>query len=644
MNARRLRRFFLTTTLLGALSSAAHASVVFDGVAAGDASSTDAILWTRADNGGSATGLTAQVATDANFNTIVATPNGTTTAASDFTLKLDATGLAANTHYYYRFLAPGGVISPTGQFTTAPSANQKVDVKFGFSGDADGRFRPYPSVANIGSQNLNYFVFLGDTMYETASTGSPAVPVLTPQTTDPAALASALTSYNEKYLNNVVGVNPANGLPSATGQQGLQPLLAATGTYTLLDNHELGNQALQSGGAPPAGPFRTTDPSFDVNKTGSYNNKTAAFQTVEKSYLDYHPTRESIVGTPAGGYALNGPQVNAPSDPRSNGTPQLYFAQQWGANSIYIQTDDRSYRDIRLMTPTSPGANTTMDDLGPRADNPNRTMLGTTQLQWLENTLLQAQKDGVPWKFVAISSPIDQVGAPSATGRQPNGQPDGTQTPDGKSWWGGYRSEREQLLKFIADNHIDHVVFLTTDDHMARVTQLQYLTDPNDPNSKALVPDAFQVVAGPIGAGGPDGYTDHSFATLLTAANDRNASQLALGEPQLGLPADFPGLSNVFRDGDPNASASPSPVDFFSPDTFNYITLDIASDGLLTVDTWGIPSYQQNTFPQNAIDATRIFSFQIGSAAPVPEPGSLAILMAGLAGFAPFVCRRRGRA
>ena len=75
-----------------------------------------------------------------------------------------------------------------------------------------------------------------------------------------------------------------------------------------------------------------------------------------------------------------------------------------------------------------------------------------------------------------------------------------------------------------------------------------------------------------------------------------------------------------------------------------HITLDIASDGLLTVDAWGIPSYQQNTFPQDAMTAARIFSFQIGLAAPVPEPGSLAILMAGLAGFAPLFCRRRRRA
>jgi hypothetical protein len=105
------------------------------------------------------------------------------------------------------------------------------------------------------------------------------------------------------------------------------------------------------------------------------------------------------------------------------------------------------------------------------------------------------------------------------------------------------------------------------------------------------------------------------------------------------LPANFPGLQHVFRQGDPNAS--PSPVDFFSPDTFNYLTLDVAADGSLMVDVWGIPSYQQNTFPQDAMYAGLIFSFEIGLAAAVPEPGSLAILATGLAGAAPFLRRRR---
>jgi phosphodiesterase/alkaline phosphatase D-like protein len=603
-----LRRTLFALFILATLIPPARSEVVFAGVAAGDASSADAVLWTRADNGGSTTSLTAQVATDQGFANIVATLSGTTVSDSDFTLKLPASGLAANTRYYYRFVAPDGVVSPVGQFVTAPAPNQRAAVKFGFSGDADGRFRPYPSITTLAAQKLVFFVFLGDAMYETASTGSPAVPLITGETTDPTQLKEGLKAYNRKYFENMVGVDPATGQPSASGQQSLQPMLAATGSYTLLDNHELGNRSLQSGGAPPSAPPETTDPAFDVNATGSYDNKTPAFRTVEKAFLDFHPTRSSISGDPVKGYALSGPRVSAPADLRSDGTPQLYMAQQWGANCIYIQTDDRSYRDIRLAKPGNRGP---IDDVGRRADNPSRTMLGITQLQWLKNTLSQAQRDGIAWKFVAISSPIDQVGKSSATGRQPNGQPDRTQSPDGKSWWGSYRAERNELLKFIADNHIDHVVFLTTDDHMARVTQLQYLTDPANPDSKALVPGAFQLLAGPIGGGGPDGFTDHSFATIQTAAEERNASQIALGEPGLGLPANFPGLRNVFRQGDQNAAASPSPVDFSSPDTFNYMVVEVAEDGTLSVTTWGIPSYRQNIFPQDAIEATPILSFQI---------------------------------
>jgi phosphodiesterase/alkaline phosphatase D-like protein len=593
MARRALGVAVVAAALLTLSISAAPAEVVFDGVAAGDPSASDVILWSRAENGGTPIELKAQIATDAAFADIVGTLAGTTSAAADYTLKLAVTGLASNTHYFYRFVAPDGSVSAIGQFWTAPAPNEKAEVRFAFSGDADGRFRPYPAIAGIASHKLNFFIFLGDTMYETADAASPAVPIVTGETADPLVLANALAAYNRKYLNNVRGVDPA-GRPSASGQQGLQPMFAATASYTLLDNHELGNRSLQSGGAPPIAPQGTSDPVFDVNTTGNFNNKTLAFQTIEKSYLDYHPTRAAMLGTPATGYRLTGPQVTAAADPRSNGTPQLYFAQQWGANCIYVQTDDRSYRDIRLA---KLAGNRTSDDIGSRADNPERTMLGSTQLQWLEATLLQVQKDGIPWKFVAISSPIDQVG--------------GAPAQDGKSWWGGYRSERNRMLKFIADNRIDHVVFLTTDDHQTRVSQLQYLTDPADPNSKASLGDGFQIVTGPIGAGGPDKFVDHSFAAVQMAADRASAGRVAEGQPPLGLPATFPGLHGVFRQGDPDTAAPPSPVDFSSPDTFNYTVLTVAANGNLTVETWGIPSYSANTFPQSAAASGLILGFQI---------------------------------
>ena len=299
----------------------------YNGVSAGDVTANDAELWSRyTDGSGTSVNLTAQIATDPGFANIVHSYSSPTSVNGDFTAKLDATGLAANQKYYYRFTAPGGAASQTGSFSTTPAANQAVEVKFGFSGDADGRFRPYPSVngfgtaANPGSQNLNFFVFLGDTMYETASTGSPAVTALT-STSTPATVAQGLADYHRKYLENVSGVTAA-GATTTSGQQGLQAMLGATSSFTLLDNHELGNQSLQSGGAPlTAGTRVLAGAGMDVNTTGAYNNQTPAYQALTQAYLDYHPTKANLVNG-----VSTGPTVVASNDPRSNGTPQQYSA------------------------------------------------------------------------------------------------------------------------------------------------------------------------------------------------------------------------------------------------------------------------------------------------------------------------------
>jgi phosphodiesterase/alkaline phosphatase D-like protein len=588
--------------LLEALEDRLTPSVSFLGVGAGDASDSDAILWTRAQNGTSTAGvpLRALVSTDPGFGSGQFYA-ATTDPAHDFTVHVDATGLQSGTRYYYEFLADDGTLSPVGTFTTAPAATANVPVHFGFSGDGDGQWRPYgstadataPGVPSFAQQNFDYFVWLGDTIYETASSVSPA-------TADPFANpAQALQDYRRKYREQLQPVNPG-GFP------GLQTFFDSTGHYTLLDNHETGNKQFQSGGAPAGSPpgagVDASNPAFDVNTTGTWINRTPGFQVLEEAYTDYQPIRLQT--------------VHAPGDPRSDGTQQLYFAQQWGANSIFFNLDDRSYRDIRIKT--AAGA----DDTGPRADNPGRTMLGATQLQWAEQGLLDAQARGVTWKIVAVSSPIDQIGpiGGSFTIHNADGTYSNVESDGGKSWMGGYRSERDQLLQFIADNHIDHVVFLTTDDHQVRINELGYFTqfDANGTpiqSSYTRVPGCFQVLVGPIGAGGPDGITNHSFANILSLAESFASQQQADGVDPIGLAPDFPGLQNVYREGDPNADALRRPVDFYSPDTFNYASLDVSPDGqTLTVKVYGLNSYAANTFPEpSAANPVRlILSFQIG--------------------------------
>src|SRR5215467_3044037 len=86
-------------------TTSARGDVSFLGVAAGDATRSDAILWTRAvdTNAPAATALTAQVTTDPTFGSGVLAFAVSTDPAKDYTAKVDATGLAAGTRYYYRF-------------------------------------------------------------------------------------------------------------------------------------------------------------------------------------------------------------------------------------------------------------------------------------------------------------------------------------------------------------------------------------------------------------------------------------------------------------------------------------------------------------------------------------------------------------
>ena len=308
--------------------------------------------------------------------------------------------------------------------------------------------------------------------------------------------------------------------------------------------------------------------------------------------------------------------VNSPADARSNGTVQTYLSRSWGTAATYIQLDDRSYRDVRL------------DVVGtPRADDPSRTMLGATQLAWFKAQLLAAKASGSVWTVISVSTPIDQTG-----GNQ-----------DSKSWFGNYRAERNAIMKFIVDNGIDHVIFLTTDDHEMRTTQLQYEPDPvGHPGVFAPVPGAFQILTGPLGAGGPDAITDHSFANIQALLNtpstsvDNNPDLIAHGDPAIGL-VGLAGLNSVYRQGDPNAAASPSSVDFFAPDKFGYTTLAFDPVGNLRVETWGVDSYQANTFAQTGQAPALIMAFQVS----VPEPASLALLGFGLLGTAALRPARR---
>ena len=135
------------------------------GVASGDPLQTQVIIWTRVTPSDSSARLEVlwEVATDADFKHITATGKVLTTAAQDFTVKVDVTGLAAGQVYFYRFKS-ASKYSITGQTKTL--ATQVQSVQFAVCSCSNfpaGYFHVYKEMAK---QDVDVVIHLGDYIYE----------------------------------------------------------------------------------------------------------------------------------------------------------------------------------------------------------------------------------------------------------------------------------------------------------------------------------------------------------------------------------------------------------------------------------------------------------------------------------------------
>ena len=100
----------------------------------------------------------------------------------------------------------------------------------------------------------------------------------------------------------------------------------------------------------------------------------------------------------------------------------------------------------------------------------------------------------------------------------------------------------------------------------------------------------------------------------ISVADKLAVAARAAGIEPIGLRPNFRGLKQVYREGDPQADSVRGTVDFYSADTFNYVTVEISADGRsLAVDTWAINSYLPNSFPEpNKVESPRrVLGFRI---------------------------------
>jgi alkaline phosphatase D len=147
---------------------------------------------------------------------------------------------------------------------------------------------------------------------------------------------------------------------------------------------------------------------------------------------------------------------------------KLYHKFSWGDTVDLFILNNRSYRDPNT-----------------KLDGQDKTMLGQEQLEWLKKELLRSDAQV---KLIASSVPISiPTGKPNARDGWANGD---NLNPNDKT---GYENEFAKISKFIVENKIKNVNFVTADVHFADI--IQY-----DPDHNGTV-DYRELASGPIGAG-----------------------------------------------------------------------------------------------------------------------------------------------
>ena len=235
------------------------------GVASGDPLQDRVILWTRLTPNEISARLqvTWELALDKQFKQIIKTDKVTTSASQDFTVKVDATGLRADTSYYYRFIF-GNKISPIGQTKTLPLSTSKVSFAVcSCSNYPAGYFYVYREIAK---QNVDVVIHLGDYIYEYGADGY--------ATEDAVKLGRTLAADNNKEIIKLDDYRKRYALYRK--DQDLQAAHQRHPFIVIWDDHELTNDTWKNGAE-----------NHQANEGSFLERKLAALQ----AYFEWMPIR-----------------------------------------------------------------------------------------------------------------------------------------------------------------------------------------------------------------------------------------------------------------------------------------------------------------------------------------------------------------
>ncbi len=255
-------------------------------LASGDPKPDSVVLWTRVEDKDAAEGdiaLEVEVSTDPNFKTLVKLNDEARAlkalAKYDRCAKAKLKGLTAATVYYYRFIYVKGevnYVSPVGRTKTAPAVDADATVKFAFVSCQDFIGRYYNSYLALAGEDIDFFVHLGDYIYETS--GDPSFQMSMPERsvkfTDEAgalALSNGTASwYAAKSLDNYRQL-----YRTYRGDKALQKVHMLFPMIAIWDDHEYSNDC-----------HGATSAYFDGTKD---ENDEARRKAANQAWFEYQP-------------------------------------------------------------------------------------------------------------------------------------------------------------------------------------------------------------------------------------------------------------------------------------------------------------------------------------------------------------------
>ena len=436
-----------------AVEDASRDGVFGFGVASGDPTATELLLWTRVTPSpdalpGSGLGRPSrvewEVAADAEFEHVVCSGRTRTDADRDHTVKVVVSGLAPYTQYFYRFTSCGAT-SPVGRTRTAPDeAGTTHALRLAFASCSNytgGFFTAYRGLA--ARDDLDAVLHLGDYLYEYGNTPR-----------DPAAPGSG-DRYGPVELVGIRDHEPATEMVSLEDYRlrhavykadpDLQAAHQQHPWIVIFDDHEVTNDFYATGAEnhdeqdDPGTRYTGPGEPDGIRAEGDFAERRArAFQ----AYLEWMPIRE--------------PESWQPLPHQGTQFFRRFTYGDLAELSVIETRQNRSQQEPETVD----GA------LNPALTDPARHLPEPEQLEWLTSGITGSDK---AWHIIGNQTVVTRVFAVPAADVLPGQVFNADQ-------WDGYQADQAALLAAMGDSGDTDPVVLTGDIHSSWANEL-----PSDP-------------------------------------------------------------------------------------------------------------------------------------------------------------------